>query len=102
MIPRPPRSTRFPFTTLFRSQPVVPGGVHHGADPVELVERQRQRLLDEHGLAGLQRPAGQLGMGAMAGDGDRKSTRLNSSHANISDAVFWLKKKKEGNKYKHK
>src|SRR5258707_1642735 len=69
MIRRPPRSTLFPYTTLFRSQ-----------------HRQRHHLLQlpleqaEH--RGRQK-------------GDRKSTRLNSSHANISYAVFCLKKKKK-------
>src|SRR3712207_4451926 len=93
MIRRPPRSTLFPYTTLFRSHP------------------QQQRLV------GLARPVdpdvGQAGGGEhpphrVAGLGldrlaphevgvDRKSTRLNSSHANISYAVFCLKKKKKIN-----
>src|SRR6266853_4043418 len=64
MIRRPPRSTLFPYTTLFRSAP----GLRHGA--------RRTRC---HALA---RPAA-----------DRKSTRLNSSHSQISYAVFCLKKK---------
>src|SRR5205085_7331958 len=68
MIRRPPRSTLFPYTTLFRS---------HGAVGLE-VER----------LAALLPPA------AGAPRGDRKSTRLNSSHSQISYAVFCLKKKK--------
>src|SRR3712207_8603756 len=93
MIRRPPRSTLFPYTTLFRSRPaltiaatrrtarsvvvrgrdrtstrgaVVPGGA--AVDPVGLIARRRA---------------------------DRKSTRLNSSHANISYAVFRFKKKKK-------
>src|SRR3712207_8452852 len=82
MIRRPPRSTLFPYTTLFRSDHdhvELPGGV-------ELGLRERQ-------------PAGLHlgGLGAAAGEPadqlDRKSTRLNSSHANISYAVFCLKKK---------
>src|SRR3712207_7012600 len=72
MIRRPPRSTLFPYTPLFRS----PGGRQ---DP-----RPQRRL----GLVELVPP---LGLG------DRKSTRLNSSHANISYAVFCLKKKKHFN-----
>src|SRR3712207_8926964 len=96
MIRRPPRSTLFPYTTLFRS-------------------RRRRRLLPER-AAGDERdqdecepsedgglavtgapapgPAGDAARGACA-HVDRKSTRLNSSHANISYAVFCLKKKKK-------
>src|SRR5438034_7559019 len=76
MIRRPPRSTLFPYTTLFRSHQ-QPGGaavVHHGA-----------RSWDQPGAA---RPQ------------DRKSTRLNSSHTVISYAVFCLKKKKKKKKNK--
>src|SRR3712207_7083521 len=96
MIRRPPRSTLFPYTTLFRSVGVA------GADGDDL-----DALLA--GLGGL--PDGALGgvgvavgqdhdvAGAVGGPEavagqDRKSTRLNSSHANISYAVFCLKKKK--------
>src|SRR3712207_7787107 len=90
MIRRPPRSTLFPYTTLFRSGGPArgalraagssPGGVELGAvgrHPVRGAALQRVR---DH------RPV--LGP-------DRKSTRLNSSHANISYAVFCLKKKKK-------
>src|SRR5476651_2858577 len=69
MIRRPPRSTLFPYTTLFRS--IGPVGDAHAV---------------RHG-----------GRGKYLA-GDRKSTRLNSSHANISYAVFCLKKKKKMNK----
>src|SRR3712207_7225414 len=81
MIRRPPRSTLFPYTTLFRS------GVGEGADGDDvdagLGDGANRVEADaaggfEHGLA----------------TGDRKSTRLNSSHANISYAVFCLKKNK--------
>src|SRR3712207_6924842 len=89
MIRRPPRSTLFPSTTLFRSNPIsadlavmrpslLPGlvaaarrNVDRGQPSVRLFEIGRRYL------------------------GDRKSTRLNSSHANISYAVFCLKKKKK-------
>src|SRR3989442_3132948 len=82
MIRRPPRSTLFPYTTLFRS----------------LV--QRQAAVGAHGaVAGhggqdlnARRPARAVGPGI-----DRKSTRLNSSHVRISYAVFCLKKKKDYN-----
>src|SRR3712207_6954692 len=91
MIRRPPRSTLFPYTTLFRSRGVLlldgalGAGVHRLLDPPLEV--------------------GELACGGVdvdvVGDGlpgaleDRKSTRLNSSHANISYAVFCLKKKKQ-------
>src|SRR5947199_7620061 len=91
MIARPPRSTLFPYTTLFRS-----GG---GA------ARRRARrgvLAAGRGLQPPDQPAGPPGAvpgldaGPAAGRrGDRKSTRLNSSHLGISYAVFCLKKKKK-------
>src|SRR3712207_7906071 len=100
MIRRPPRSTLFPYTTLYRS----PGrGGARGAE-----ERQAAAVRHGGGEAG-RREAGQElrqgteglpvgargapGHGRRAGGPDRKSTRLNSSHANISHAVFCLKKK---------
>src|SRR5258707_8989286 len=76
MIRRPPRSTLFPYTTLFRSVPLRSGC---GFLP----------------RAGFVHDA----CVAVAGLEDRKSTRLNSSHANISYAVFCLKKKKTANTY---
>src|SRR5258708_17869933 len=78
MIRRPPRSTLFPYTTLFRSQ-------QHEGNPVV-------PCLDIVGSRIAQRPAGQRCQGI--DDADRKSTRLNSSHQIISYAVFCLKKKK--------
>src|SRR3712207_7792410 len=89
MIRRPPRSTLFPYTTLFRS-------AHHRASPVVI----RIALVDDHplfrsGLRMLLDSQDNLEVVGEAADGaDRKSTRLNSSHANISYAVFCLKKKK--------
>src|SRR5690349_23630982 len=81
MIRRPPRSTLFPYTTLFRS---------HGRSP----PRVRRRLLSrEHGRL-LEPQPGLAGSGDDRGR-DRKSTRLNSSHVEISYAVFCLKKKKK-------
>src|SRR3712207_7515064 len=93
MIRRPPRSTLFPYTTLFRSQwPIVLGPRcalasvwHSGAVQGGLAQPQRSRVL-------MRRRQGALR--AEVKVGDRKSTRLNSSHANISYAVFCLKKKK--------
>src|SRR3712207_7473121 len=80
MIRRPPRSTLFPYTTLFRSA-VAPG-------PAELDVRDGlgHEHLAEEGAVG-----GQAVHAVVRAD--RKSTRLNSSHANISYAVFCLKKK---------
>src|SRR3712207_6898886 len=95
MIRRPPRSTLFPYTTLFRSEPpgqtggvtisgaigtvagdIVGGDKITGATAEELVA-----VLEAHGV--------------LQAAEDRKSTRLNSSHANISYAVFCLKKKQK-------
>src|SRR5258708_28487054 len=82
MIRRPPRSTLFPYTTLFRSIPGYGTGRHASLTP----ESHRIRGL----RFGLQRNRNLAGEVA----GDRKSTRLNSSHQIISYAVFCLKKKK--------
>src|SRR3712207_8525737 len=94
MIRRPPRSTLFPYTTLFRS---VPGG-----PPDSVRVHSQAHLVAQSGRALVQHPGAevtpslqlQLGRGPQDQDPDRKSTRLNSSHANISYAVFCLKKKK--------
>src|SRR2546427_9505524 len=93
MIRRPPRSTLFPYTTLFRSG-IRREGERDGAGRDDQLRASRRaarpdgdadfrgRRIDE----GLRRPAGAR---------DRKSTRLNSSHSQISYAVFCLKKKKQ-------
>src|SRR3712207_7542748 len=83
MIRRPPRSTLFPYTTLFRSEDVGEAVVR--VDGVG-IGRQRlpERLFRLHPV-----------LLARVDGPDRKSTRLNSSHANISYAVFCLKKKKK-------
>src|SRR5947209_13067143 len=79
MIRRPPRSTLFPYTTLFHLL-----GRHAVVLPDHRGDRERDRGEDVHrGRHDRHQP------------GDRKSTRLNSSHANISYAVFCLKKKKK-------
>src|SRR2546430_6167260 len=86
MIRRPPRSTLFPYTTLFRS--------HYGS----VQKYARRASPDGHGLAcrrGTQARRQTRGSGQ-----DRKSTRLNSSHSQISYAVFCLKKKKKKSEYK--
>src|SRR2546427_4888977 len=93
MIRRPPRSTLFPYTTLFRSHPCQEAGGHlPGARGTALGaaaarDRAREAVV-----------RGEGGGGGRAGDRqDRKSTRLNSSHSQISYAVFCLKKKKKNN-----
>src|SRR3712207_8135003 len=88
MIRRPPRSTLFPYTTLFRSDPG-----RGGVAVVHAVGGQRRQL--EERAARIQQGIHPLARQQLAARGvDRKSTRLNSSHANISYAVFCLKKKK--------
>src|SRR2546422_7211929 len=81
MIRRPPRSTLFPYTTLFRSHLV----------------RRVEDAVDEPPLDGESEDEERRGGGAERHVGDRKSTRLNSSHGYISYAVFCLKKKKQDN-----
>src|SRR2546422_2486528 len=92
MIRRPPRSTLFPYTTLFRSleprffdELRARHCLFHGRGSPVLVHSRRRELVDavQRGNALVSRL-----------DGDRKSTRLNSSHGYISYAVFCLKKKK--------
>src|SRR3712207_8722194 len=89
MIRRPPRSTLFPYTTLFRSVP-------HGLQGFRAPRPRSAAPLGELGRLRLrQRDAGAGGLLRLPHRReDRKSTRLNSSHANISYAVFCLKKKK--------
>src|SRR3712207_7639279 len=101
MIRRPPRSTLFPYTTLFRSAAVdallAPAGVGAAA---------RERLFRDSGgnpfyVHALLR-SGAATAAPSTAPGDRKSTRLNSSHANISYAVFCLKKKKRQCRFRRK
>src|SRR5690349_22855280 len=92
MIRRPPRSTLFPYTTLFRSRAPQPAGAARpDARGARAAARVRPRLPHRGGDAGLPRRPG----GVAVHTGDRKSTRLNSSHVEISYAVFCLKKKKK-------
>src|SRR3712207_7186683 len=99
MIRRPPRSTLFPYTTLFRSSrgPVVVGG-----SVVALQEAQQAEHLEvEPDQADQDAERGGPGVALRkTHPQDRKSTRLNSSHANISYAVFCLKKKNSHIAYK--
>src|SRR2546427_1282854 len=89
MIRRPPRSTLFPYTTLFRSLaallPPLARQLHRGRDDGDPEEHHRRAAA---------RPAEGLVMDfGFSPEQDRKSTRLNSSHSQISYAVFCLKKK---------
>src|SRR3712207_6911344 len=95
MIRRPPRSTLFPYTTLFRSllhqlqavdRAELPA---HDASHARSSRRQRRRA-----------PTTSVTSSSLPSQSDRKSTRLNSSHANISYAVFCLKKKKNNTESK--
>src|SRR3712207_7204325 len=88
MIRRPPRSTLFPYTTLFRSV-IEPADFEAFVLEHDLNEEETELLTRELETLGLE--VGQT----RAEREDRKSTRLNSSHANISYAVFCLKKKKK-------
>src|SRR2546422_7553110 len=100
MIRRPPRSTLFPYTTLFRSPRVRAERFHVAPLPFGI-----ERVEDERGLARARHPGDDDELAARdrqgqilqvdAVEGDRKSTRLNSSHGYISYAVFCLKKKKK-------
>src|SRR3712207_7634084 len=94
MIRRPPRSTLFPYTTLFRSLPCVTAWTL--PEPCQL----RLTALGSFGVgprstlpSGTPHSLAHTYLEGEREDGDRKSTRLNSSHANISYAVFCLKKK---------
>src|SRR5258705_8086391 len=92
MIRRPPRSTLFPYTTLFRSLLILE--LHL---PITPCQRHRQRPIGidvERGVAADLRALhiDRDGRDVACGDVDRKSTRLNSSHLGISYAVFCLKK----------
>src|SRR2546422_8419469 len=84
MIRRPPRSTLFPYTTLFRSWDPAAMPVRYRVDPGPLSKRPDGTVVIDH-ATGVAR--------------DRKSTRLNSSHGYISYAVFCLKKKKKNQFY---
>src|SRR3712207_8908507 len=95
MIRRPPRSTLFPYTTLFRSRAPGPGPWPrdgYGAGVLVLRLSEAPLLAPEESPRPLSSAGGKLARASERAR-DRKSTRLNSSHANISYAVFCLKKK---------
>src|SRR3712207_8627097 len=96
MIRRPPRSTLFPYTTLFRSTRAFLGLLPLAPRPLGLLLGQGLALLCAARLLGCARAKlARLFAARLQSTIDRKSTRLNSSHANISYAVFCLKKKKK-------
>src|SRR2546430_4839225 len=90
MIRRPPRSTLFPYTTLFRSR---------GMDAVREFRRQHSDSYNFNWLLSIQPQFQRPFEVTHAAMRDRKSTRLNSSHSQISYAVFCLKKKKKKKEY---
>src|SRR3712207_7875445 len=85
MIRRPPRSTLFPYTTLFRSATATTTPQQADLVLLKSVDNPRPEVGDEVRFT--------VSLGNLGPSPDRKSTRLNSSHANISYAVFCLKKK---------
>src|SRR5258705_7653402 len=97
MIRRPPRSTLFPYTTLFRSARdlalavAAPVAVYQ---PAQNPSAQARVQVESVGRRERPQPLRQIAHRLVGGEGDRKSTRLNSSHLGISYAVFCLKKKK--------
>src|SRR2546426_6962358 len=100
MIRRPPRSTLFPYTTLFRSHHIYEmapetNGMYRirSRGVIETIDIVKVFAFNEYGQA-----VGITRLSADKGPADRKSTRLNSSHLVISYAVFCLKKKKKYNK----
>src|SRR5256885_11120179 len=94
MIRRPPRSTLFPYTTLFRSaQHETDEQAGHANDGQRIVAQEMDLVADQPRAA--QRRPHEGEQAAEQARADRKSTRLNSSHLVISYAVFCLKKKKK-------
>src|SRR3712207_7255694 len=101
MIRRPPRSTLFPYTTLFRSiNADIALAIDHFryfAGAIRAQEGTLSQLDDDTTSYHFHEPLGVVGQ-IIPWNLDRKSTRLNSSHANISYAVFCLKKKRQRNR----
>src|SRR3712207_8292854 len=96
MIRRPPRSPPFPYTTLFRSKTAITVDLSRRRVELRRGERVAARVRVAVGRPGSRTPTGRFAITDKLNGRelrDRKSTRLNSSHANISYAVFCLKKK---------
>src|SRR3712207_7484059 len=98
MIRRPPRSTLFPYTTLFRSECLLCVGAR--SREASYLDQIIAKLTHETQIAHCRVLCGDPHHDVMIPQ-DRKSTRLNSSHANISYAVFCLKKKKSHTERRH-
>src|SRR2546422_7926951 len=98
MIRRPPRSTLFPYTTLFRSgqgqRALVRGEGEGGRDRMPREQGVARQIVGRDEETGVG-PSEERGLVVQGFERDRKSTRLNSSHGYISYAVFCLKKKKK-------
>src|SRR5688572_32273858 len=94
LLRRPPRSTLFPYTTLFRSQTASDGGCEARRVQVLRLGGEADQVVDDDVHRSAHVIAGQPGEIERLGQEDRKSTRLNSSHSQISYAVFCLKKKR--------
>src|SRR5688572_31433636 len=97
MIPPPPRSTLFPYTTLFRSRRPPPAPLGYGPKARSAPSPRDHPTTKRNLNLGREKPSGLRSAPVIACTGDRKSTRLNSSHSQISYAVFCLKKKKKKN-----
>src|SRR2546427_4745486 len=101
MILRPPRSTLFPYTTLFRSvfpdRALLPRRGSALRSPARVLPDRYRGIVRGTGGRCLDIDLGELGLAIVAQILDRKSTRLNSSHSQISYAVFCLKKNKYNN-----
>src|SRR3712207_8513490 len=102
MIRRPPRSTLFPYTTLFRSAVRGRGVGQERPDAGQAAPPLQGLRAELHRHPAARHAAGDEGHRRPALPEDRKSTRLNSSHANISYAVFCLKKKTSTRSEEHK
>src|SRR2546430_12827439 len=94
MIRRPPRSPLFPYTTLFRSRFADRIRECPEADTGDFHSMEGARQFQDRGVRGASGRVGWAYAGGLRRSADRKSTRLNSSHSQISYAVFCLKKKK--------
>src|SRR5687768_17805412 len=101
MIRRPPRSTLFPYTTLFRSKEIMfqyGNGFNIHYRPKKILQRKRKKVQEFIVVDETLLKVGSQYVWVWVAIEDRKSTRLNSSHGYISYAVFCLKKKKKKNK----